>query len=58
MGRLIDFFSSIIGICIGMYIAEDIIMDHFGYYNKTRVEKLMAEVMQETYRGQCLCFKP
>ena len=54
---IIDFVYPIIGSFIGMYFAEEA-MNHFGYYNKTRVEKLMAEVMQEVYRGQCLCFNP
>jgi len=54
--KLIDFVSPIIGCFIGMYFAEEA-MNHFGYYNKRRVEKLMAEVMQNVYRGQCMCFK-
>jgi hypothetical protein len=55
LNKLIDFFSPIVGMCIGMYISEET-MRYFGYYNKARVEKLMAEVMQDVYRGQCMCF--
>ena len=57
LGHIIDFVSPIIGCFIGMYIAEEA-MNHFGYYNKARIEKLLSEVMQINYRGQCMCFKP
>jgi hypothetical protein len=55
LNKLIDCLSPIIGYFIGLYIAEEA-MRHFGYYNKTRVEKLMAEVMQDVYGGRCMCF--
>jgi hypothetical protein len=57
LGQIIDFMSTIIGCFIGMYVAEEA-MNHFGYYNRARVGKLLDEVMQANYRGQCLCFKP
>ena len=57
LGRIIDFVSPIIGCFIGMYVAEEA-MNHFGHYNRARVEKLLDGVMQANYRGQCICFKP
>ena len=47
-----EFFLNIISTFVGIYIAEDIIMPHFGYLNK----KIIETILTERYKGKCVCF--
>ena len=47
-----EFFLNIICSVVGIYIAEDIIMPHFGYFNK----KIIETILTERYKGKCVCF--
>jgi len=47
-----EFFLNIICSVVGIYIAEDIVIPYFGYYNKRIVNNIVEIIVNERYKGK------